>query len=251
MPHPTSLLKSLGLTGRYIYLELKSNGAPFSIHFDLGMVERTNHVRISVSNLFKSFNTSNGFVLQVPLDLTSDRWTVACIDVSDLLARARLFPASYSIEGAHTIRSVQLCANVEVRGVYTSDNEYDFVTLPSDMRYKFPFESQVATKWPEYFDWASLPGHLDGHALKSTDRGGGAESVKNKGLIREEERQRMTAEINQLLDRRPKPPQDTEEDLLAGHNQSKKSRIGKLPDFMDDATPSNENNFNQFNIPEI
>jgi hypothetical protein len=39
--------------------------------------------------------------------------------------------------------------------VYTSDNEYDYVTLPSDMRYKFAFDT--ATKWLEHFDWFSAP----------------------------------------------------------------------------------------------
>jgi hypothetical protein len=31
---------------------------------------------------------------------------------------------------------------------------YDFVTLPADMRYKFAFD---LAKWPEYFEWHSLP----------------------------------------------------------------------------------------------
>jgi hypothetical protein len=57
LPHPHSLQKSLGLTGRYLYLQVKSvAGAPFSLHFDFGMQERGHNVRISVSNLFKSFN---------------------------------------------------------------------------------------------------------------------------------------------------------------------------------------------------
>lgn len=47
-----------------------------------------------------------------------------------------------------------------MKGVYTSDNEYDIVTLPSDLRFKFPFYNsnvQLTQKWPEYFDWLSLP----------------------------------------------------------------------------------------------
>lgn len=58
-------MKTLNLTGRYIYLEVKSphSGNPFSLHFDFGMAERSHNVRISVSNLFKNLNTSNGFVI--------------------------------------------------------------------------------------------------------------------------------------------------------------------------------------------
>jgi len=64
LPHPQSTIKTLGLNGRYIYLQVKSpkHGLPFSYHIDFGMAERSHGVRISVSNLFKNFNTSNGFV---------------------------------------------------------------------------------------------------------------------------------------------------------------------------------------------
>ncbi len=47
-----------------------------------------------------------------------------------------------------------LCANIQVRGVYTSDNVYDQVTLPTDMRFKFAFD---INKWEEYFDFTFLP----------------------------------------------------------------------------------------------
>ena len=77
------------------------------------------------------------------------------LDVLDLLARSSLLPASYNLEGCHSLKNMTLCANLQIRGVYTSDNDYDFVNLPSDMRFKFPFDNpaQVAQKWSEYFDW--------------------------------------------------------------------------------------------------
>ena len=55
LPHPNSLLKGLNLTGRFLYLEVKSpsTGVPFSLHFDFGMAERSHNLRLSVSNLFK------------------------------------------------------------------------------------------------------------------------------------------------------------------------------------------------------
>jgi hypothetical protein len=94
IPHPTSLQKALGLTGRYLYIELKSTqAAPFSLHFDFGMAERSHNVRVSVSNLFKAFNQSSGFVIQTPLELQADRWTVACIDIVELMTMSHLFPS--------------------------------------------------------------------------------------------------------------------------------------------------------------
>jgi hypothetical protein len=63
-PHPQGATKVLGLTGRYCYLQVKCprHGLAFSYHLDLGMAERSHGIRISVSNLFKNFGTSNGFV---------------------------------------------------------------------------------------------------------------------------------------------------------------------------------------------
>jgi hypothetical protein len=156
MPSAQGSIKSLGLTGRYLYLEVKSpkHGLPFSYHFDLGMAERSHGIRISVSNLFKNFNTSNGFVAQVPLELKNNCWTVVVFDIYELLKRSEILPASYLIDGSYQIRSINICANTHVRGVFTSDNLYDFVTLPADMRFKFAFD---LGKWPEYFDWQTLP----------------------------------------------------------------------------------------------
>jgi len=101
-------------------------------------------VRVSVSNLFKSFNQSNGFVVQVPIDLRLERWSVVCLDLAEIFHRSGVFPASYQIEGAYALKSATICANIQVKGIYTSDNEYDLVTLPSDLRFKFPFDNSTA-----------------------------------------------------------------------------------------------------------
>jgi len=50
-----------------------------------------------------------------------------------------------------------MCSNMVVRGIYTSDNLYDFVTLPPEMRFKFTFEIH---HWPEKFAWLELPADL-------------------------------------------------------------------------------------------
>lgn len=71
-------------------MEVKStnNGTPFTMHFDFGFAERDHNTRISVSNLFKNFNTSNGFVIHTPLELKSERWTVVCLDVVDIVKKS-------------------------------------------------------------------------------------------------------------------------------------------------------------------
>ena len=87
IPSPTGLLKTLGLNGRYLYLMAKtpSSASPFSFHFDLQMAEQTTGIRISASNLYKQISVQNGFVIQVPLNLDQDRWTVSVFDIYDLL----------------------------------------------------------------------------------------------------------------------------------------------------------------------
>ena len=118
------------------------------------MAERSHGVRISISNLFKNFNTQNGFVAQVPLELKNNCWSVVVIDLYEILKQSKIMPSTYLIDGSYQIRSINVCANTHIRGVFTSDNMYDFVTLPADMRYKFAFD---LSKWPEYFDWQTLP----------------------------------------------------------------------------------------------
>ena len=76
------------------------------------------------------------------------------IDLYEILKQSKILPTTYLIDGSYQIRSINVCANTHIRGIFTSDNMYDFVTLPADMRYKFAFD---LSKWPEYFDWQSLP----------------------------------------------------------------------------------------------
>ena len=71
----------------------------------------------------------------------------------------------------------------------------------------FDNNGSVATKWPEFFDWHSLPAdwnEANRGPLKSSERhhyDGGA--LRQKGNQREEDRSKMSQEINQLLNRHP------------------------------------------------
>jgi hypothetical protein len=97
-------------------------------------------------------------VAQIPLELKNNCWTIVVIDIIETLKRSGILPTHYLLEGSYQVRSITVCANTHIRGVFTSDNLYDYVTLPADMRYKFAFELQ---KWLEYFDWQQLPQDWD------------------------------------------------------------------------------------------
>jgi hypothetical protein len=93
----------------------------------------------------------------VPLNLDVNRWTVVVLDIYELLKISGLLPVSYQIQGCYQIKQIMLCACSVVRGVFTSENLYDFVTLPPEMRFKFAFH---ISKWPEQFAWLELPADL-------------------------------------------------------------------------------------------
>lgn len=65
IPHPGSTTRSLGLTGRYLYLQAKapSSSANFSFHIDLNMSERSHGIRLSASNLYKQVSVQNGLAM--------------------------------------------------------------------------------------------------------------------------------------------------------------------------------------------
>lgn len=96
--------------------------------------------------------------MQVPLSLDIDRWTVVVFDLYEILSLSGVLPASYRIDNGYQIKSLILCANMHVRGVYTSDNLYDFVTMPNAMR--FNLKGIELSQWPEHFAWLELPQDL-------------------------------------------------------------------------------------------
>lgn len=79
-PHVNSSVKSLGLTGRFVYIQLQSvPEQPFTIHLDY-KVEGRNNLRVSLSNLFKQITQPNDFAIQFPLQL-NNAWSTVCIDI--------------------------------------------------------------------------------------------------------------------------------------------------------------------------
>jgi hypothetical protein len=162
-------------------------------------------LRISVSNLFKNFNTSNGNVIHIPLEsVKTQKWAVVCIDIQETLQKSGFFQSNYKIDGCHQLKSMTLCANCLVRGVYTSDNDYEYFNLPMDLKFKFGFD---ISRWPEFYQWAALPQDLDKTSRPETQTG---KHVHYGNKTREEERKIMDDEINEIL-RRGKAMEEPEE----------------------------------------
>ena len=101
------------------------------------MVGLSKCVRLSASNLFKNFFLHNDFVIQIPLSLDVNRWTVIVFDIYQLLLMSGILPPDYLVANNYEVKQITLTSSCSVRGIFTSDNLYDFVTLPTDMRFKF------------------------------------------------------------------------------------------------------------------
>ena len=97
-------------------------------------------MRFTFTNMDKDYSIAGGNTLKIPYVCgdKGGRWTIVCIDIQHHLEHYGLFTknALKSYVGVHTLRGVQLCSNISVRGIYTSDNVYEWSTLPKEMAFK-------------------------------------------------------------------------------------------------------------------
>lgn len=141
---------SLNLTGRYLYIQARfPYGKYFVVHVDV-LGAGNMPYRVSISNLYKaesqrrhgpaasagsvsrsavtsvqatrhrtggSAATASGNSIQVAFPFTTDRWTMVALNLPELL-RTHLDGAEYA-----SIRSLQFCANMDVKSCFTSGDE--------------------------------------------------------------------------------------------------------------------------------
>ena len=79
-------------------------------------------VRVSVSNLYHANRTIGSRIIQVGFQPLY-KWTMLALDLPALVA-----PSTYV-----SIKSIQFCAHVHVRNVFTSNRVYSWTNLPQDM----------------------------------------------------------------------------------------------------------------------
>ncbi|RUS87769.1 hypothetical protein EGW08_004515 [Elysia chlorotica] len=182
---PKTNSQSLGLTGRYFYLLFKPMPSKhFVVHLDVATTDNL-IIRVSFSNLFKSFKSTStwlqfpfvcspspGYTPSYAAEASRDqsgpapmvtRWTVLCLDLQHTLSM-------YLNRRFHYIKSMRLCANMTVKNVFTSDTIYDpgltmadakreglmshgICPLPRDMSYPLG-KGEV---WHESYDWIRFP----------------------------------------------------------------------------------------------
>lgn len=120
------------------------------MHFDY-IVNETRTVRLSLSNLYKEFKNMNGTSLQLPLQLQSNKWHLVCVNIQNILETNKVFSSSQPQK--FLLRSFQVCASVQVKGVYTSDIQYTVSSLPKAMGFKL----NAGKDWFSEYGWLSIP----------------------------------------------------------------------------------------------
>ena len=159
----------LGLTGRYVYAQVKLDPERFyAVHVDCLCVDPTaksgaatgftvgrTTVRLSCSNLYKrkssrpdpagaAATTLSGSAVNFVHEPPARKWHVLVFDTHGLVRRAappdtggksRVSKPATSKEPPRfdCVKSIQLGGNCAVRNVFTSDTLYDADTLPKDM----------------------------------------------------------------------------------------------------------------------
>ena len=150
IPRAKSQLKTLGLTGKYLYIQMHSPPSKlFSQHYEFVLknakTKSEEVMRVSLSNIFKETKATSAGI-QVALHL-SEKWSVVVLSVPGLLEH--FYPGTFL---SHTLRSFTLCSSMYVRGVFTSDNLYTPQSLPREMALKIGKDQ----RWTEVYDWVTF-----------------------------------------------------------------------------------------------
>ncbi|KYK66564.1 putative WD repeat protein 90, partial [Toxoplasma gondii TgCatPRC2] len=106
------------VTEETVYMQIKAmQSRHFVIHLDISTIEKL-CVRATFSNMVKEPKVTSR-TIQYPCHPSPGVWTMLCINTPTLLGQyTRLVPKGM------VLKSMQICANIKLRGIYTSDILY-------------------------------------------------------------------------------------------------------------------------------
>eukprot|EP00892_Ulva_mutabilis_P005258 jgi/Ulvmu1/3103/UM015_0143.1 len=139
----------LGLTGQYLYMQIQvKQHKEWAVHIDVTDVTDKVH-RISLSNIYKpGSDRVTAMGQQVYMGHVSQKWTVLALDLAAMLAAEGDTPYK-------AVARLQFCANMRVRGAFTSHLKYSLKSLPRDMQLNPALGSQ-------HYDFIWLPSEPPG-----------------------------------------------------------------------------------------
>eukprot|EP00937_MAST-01D_sp_MAST-1D-sp2_P005250 g5250.t1 len=146
--------KGLGLTGRFVYVQLLSTPDKFfTFHLDVRTSD-AQPVRVTFSSMFREAK-SNTNAIQIPVRL-GKRWTMVAIDLAAVLSQ--FSGGIYNGSSFQSLRGITIGATLTVRGVFTSDILYDPASLPREMALPVKVGGGgESTAWHGSYDWCWCP----------------------------------------------------------------------------------------------
>ncbi|KAH7476277.1 WD repeat-containing protein 90 [Phytophthora ramorum] len=128
----------LGLTGRYAYIQMRRvRDLPMTIHLDF-VTNKKVALRFTLSSIYQAFR-STGTALRAPLSLDA-RWTVVVIDMVRLLELHSF--NQYARDTYRHLKTITLCASMNVRNFFVSPTLYTPRTLPANLCFPGAFGDQ-------------------------------------------------------------------------------------------------------------
>jgi WD40 repeat protein len=226
IPRAKSQLKTLGLTGQYVYLQLLEVPEKLSsIHLEYSISNSKTRLdeplRITLSNIYKETKLTNSG-LQLSCHL-GNKWTVVVLDVRNLLQK---FVGSHIT--AHTMRSLTICSTLFVKGVYTSDILYHSGNLPKEMSFKLGREQN----WLDVYDWTVIDAGL------VRQKTAVIEKIHPQPLIEEEDQTPNQIKPESFPKLKPPSSDPTKESTKPENQSSNLLKIDQKPQSISRPTPS-------------
>ena len=136
--------ESLSLVGKNLYVQLHVAASSVFVFHVLVNTKQGVTLDISINNLNHTLRLA-GMSLQYPISL-SDKWSILLLQLDAILAQH----TTYNFK---SIKSIQFCANMHVRGALSTDNFYDIDTMPRD----FALPPRNGQSLSELYDFIPLP----------------------------------------------------------------------------------------------
>ncbi|KRX04875.1 WD40-repeat-containing domain [Pseudocohnilembus persalinus] len=216
IPDPELGVKNLGLVGNYIYLEfLPSQKSFFHIHLDFSIQNYEPNIRFNISNMYDEYKKTTGNVLQIPFPKSApQKWTIMVIDVAYHLESFGLFDNTKinQFQGIHQLKSIQICSQVLIRNIYTSDNIYKIQTLPREMNFKIPPPGQT---WSQTYQIIYYPEVIDPDFMTDMEKQGPPPKQELDQQIKENIDPVLASSISEMK-KMIKPVQEGQQDLSQG-----------------------------------
>jgi hypothetical protein len=135
----------------------------FIVHVDISIKDREPPVRFTITNMDKEYSVAGGNTLKIPYQVERPLWTILCVDVEEHLENKGLLGKQQkSMRGCHVIRGFTICANLVIRGIYTSPNIYDWDSLPKEMSFKLV----KGGRWSDQYNFVYLPSSINPEEIR-------------------------------------------------------------------------------------